>query len=107
MSAANATVLATIAALEKTIDDLAVVNMGVDAAFDAKVTVTGAFDDACASYFGGVVLTDNLKRKLVMRKILPSGLSVLFHVPPEKVYTVNSDVNRLNNSCASCENRTF
>jgi shikimate kinase len=93
--AANATVLATIAALEKTVDDLGVVNLGVDAAFDAKVTVTGAFDDACASYFGGVVVTDNLKRKLIKRNILPSGLSVLFFVPSKKVYTINSDVNRL------------
>ena len=102
--AANATVLATIAALDKTIDDLAVVNLGVDAAFDAKVTVTGAFDDACASYFGGVVVTDNLKRKLIERNTLPSGLSVLFYVPSKKVYTINSDVNRLATSCASCEN---
>jgi shikimate kinase len=93
--AANATVLATIAALEKTIDDLTVINLGVDAAFDAKVTITGAFDDACASYFGGVVVTDNLKRKLIKRSNLPSGLSVLFYVPSKKVYTINSDVNRL------------
>ena len=51
--------LATIAALGKTLDDLELVKLGVDAAFDAKVTVTGAFDDACASYFGGAVITDN------------------------------------------------
>jgi len=94
-AAANATVLATIAALEKSVDDLTVVNLGVDAAFDAKVTVTGAFDDACASYFGGVVVTDNLKRKLFDCSALPSGLSVLFYVPSKKVYTINSDVNRL------------
>ena len=62
-AAANAVALATTAALGKTLDDLEIVNLGVDAAFDAKVTVTGAFDDACASYFGGVVITDNLKRR--------------------------------------------
>jgi len=93
--AANATVLATVAALEKSIDDFTVVNLGVDAAFDAKVTVTGAFDDACASYFGGIVVTDNLKRKLVERTTLPSGLSVLFYVPSVKRYTIDSDVTRL------------
>ena len=64
-AAANAVALATIAALGKTLDDLEIVNLGVDAAFDAKVTVTGAFDDACASYFGGVVITDNLNREIV------------------------------------------
>src|SRR5690606_27099632 len=59
------------------------------------VTITGAFDDAAASYFGGVVVTDNGQRTLIQRATLPSGLSVLFYVPPEKAYTVNSDVNRI------------
>ena len=93
--AANAVALATVAALGKTLDDMTVIKLGVDAAFDAKVTVTGAFDDACASYFGGVVVTDNLKRKLLKRATLPDDLTVLFHVPSRKVYTVNSDVDRL------------
>ncbi len=93
--AANAVALATIAALGKSLDDLAVINLGVDAAFDAKVTVTGAFDDACASYFGGVVVTDNTKRALLTRASLPEGLSVLFHVPQKKAYSAKSNVNRL------------
>ena len=94
-AAANAVALATVAALGESLEDLEVVNLGVDAAFDAKVTVTGAFDDACASYFGGVVVTDNLNRKVVLRTSLPEGISVLFHVPSAKSYTGNSDVNRL------------
>jgi shikimate kinase len=93
--AANAVALATVAALGKTLDDLTVVKLGVDAAFDAKVTVTGAFDDACASYFGGAVVTDNLKRKLLKRVTLPDDLTVLFHVPSRKAYTGDSNVNRL------------
>ena len=94
-AAANAVALATVVALGETLDDLTVVKLGVEAAFDAKVTVTGAFDDACASYFGGVVVTDNLKRKVVKRFTLPEGLAVLFHVPSRKVYTGDSDVDRL------------
>ena len=94
-AAANAVSLATVAALAKELDDLAIINLGVDAAFDAKVTVTGAFDDACASYFGGVVLTDNLNRKLLQRFPLPDGLAVLFHVPAKKAYTGDTDVDRL------------
>jgi shikimate kinase len=93
--AANAVALAAVAALGKTLDDLTVVKLGVDAAFDAKVTVTGAFDDACASYLGGAVITDNLERKLLKRVTLPDDLAVLFHVPSRKAYTVDSDVNRL------------
>jgi shikimate kinase len=93
--AANAVASAAVAALGKKLDDLAIVKLGVEAAFDAKVTVTGAFDDACASYFGGAVVTDNLKRRVVKRSTLPQGLTVLFHVPPGKAYTGDSDVNRL------------
>ena len=94
-AAANAVALAATAALDKTLDDLEIVNLGVDAAFDAKVTVTGAFDDACASYFGGVVVTDNLNREIVKQLPLAEDLVVLFHVPPQKAYTADSNVGRL------------
>jgi shikimate kinase len=93
--AANATALATTAALGKTLDDLETVKLGVEAAFDAKVTVTGAFDDACASYFGGIAITDNLKREIIKQTTLPADLVVLFHVPPQKAYTIDCNVNRL------------
>lgn len=94
-AAANAIALATVAALNKELNDLTIVNLGVDGALDAKVTITGAFDDACASYFGGIVITDNLKRKIVKRFVAPEKLTVLFHIPKEKVYTINSDVPRM------------
>ena len=94
-AAANAVAIAATAALDKTLDDLELVNLGVDAAFDAKVTVTGAFDDACASYFGGVVITDNLSREIVKHLSLAEDLTVLFHVPLEKAYTADSNVRRL------------
>jgi shikimate kinase len=94
-AAANAVALATTAALGKTLDDIEIVKMGVEAAFDANVTVTGAFDDACASYFGGAVITDNLNREIIKQFPLPQNLTVLFHVPPEKAYTADANVNRL------------
>jgi shikimate kinase len=93
--AANAIALATVAAMDKKLDDLEIIKIGVEAAFDAKVTVTGAFDDACASYFGGVVITDNLNRKIIKQLPLPDELLVLFHVPPQKTYTINSNIARL------------
>ncbi len=94
-AAANAVTVATVAALGKKLDDLAIVNLGIDAAFDAKVTVTGAFDDACASYFGGVVVTDNLNRKLVKQFSVPENFGVLFLVPPKKAYSGQVNVERL------------
>ncbi len=93
--AANATTLATTAALGKNVDDLEIIKIGVEAAFEAKVTVTGAFDDACASYFGGAVVTDNLNKEIIKQMQLPTDLVVLFHVPPQKSYTINSDIARL------------
>lgn len=94
-AAANAIALATTAALERSLDDVDVVKLGVDGALDAKVTITGAFDDACASYFGGVVIADNLERRIVKRFELREAPAVLFYVPPKKTYTAETDVQRM------------
>jgi shikimate kinase len=95
--AANAIALATVAALQKEVDDLTIVKLGVEGAIEAKVTITGAFDDACASYFGGIVITDNFKRRIVKRFRVSENLKVLFHVPKTKVYTGSVKVEKLKN----------
>ncbi|MCW8802274.1 MAG: shikimate kinase, partial [Candidatus Bathyarchaeota archaeon] len=94
-AAANAIALATVAALDHSLDDVELVRLGVEAALDAKVTITGAFDDACASYFGGVVITDNLERQIIKRFELSEAPAVLFYVPSQKTYTVSSNVKRM------------
>jgi len=93
--AANAITLAVLAALGKNVDDLTVVNLGVDAALDAGVTITGAFDDACASYFGNITITDNYERKVMKRFHLDRMHPVLIFVPPKKAYTAKSDVEKM------------
>jgi len=93
--AANAVVLATAAALEQPTTDLEAINLGVEAALRAKTTITGAFDDACASYFGGIVVTDNLKRRLLKRFTIDEDYRVLFYVPGKRVYTYESNVKRM------------
>ena len=93
--AANAIALAVIAALGEEVDDVTVVNLGVDAAMEAGVTITGAFDDASASYFGGLVITDNRERKILKRIEVEEHHPVLVYVPPEKAYTVKSNVERM------------
>ncbi len=93
--AANAVTLATIAALGKKVSDLTAVNIGVDAALEAGVTITGAFDDACASFFGGIVVTDNFGRK-ILKKVQPAEKHhILVHVPSAKAYTADSNVRRM------------
>lgn len=92
--AANAITLATVSALGEEIDDLTAINIGVDASIEAGVTVTGAFDDACASYFGNIVVTDNIERR-ILKIFEPEDYMVLIHVPPKKAYTAKSDVKRM------------
>ena len=93
--AANAVTLATLAAVGKEVSDLTAVNIGVDAALEAGVTITGAFDDACASFFGGIVVTDNFGRK-ILKKVQPAEKhAILVHVPSFKAYTAESNVQRM------------
>lgn len=94
--AANAVVLATAAALNKKIDDLTAVKLGVEAAVKSKVTITGAFDDACASYFGNIVVTDNKAMKIMKSfEVNEKDYKVLIYVPPEKGYTANVEVEKV------------
>lgn len=82
---ANAVVLASARALGLELDPLQIVRIGVDAALDAGVTITGAFDDACASFFGGIVLTDNRARKLLAADRFPEGLVAVVQVPERTI----------------------
>jgi len=94
-AAANATVLATLAALGRRINDIEAVKLGVEAAIEAGVTVTGAFDDACASYFGGVVITDNHQRRIIRKEKFTTDFKVLILVPPGKITKRGLNVGRM------------
>ena len=111
-AAANATVLATLAALDVPIvaerngesgderdGDTPVsladaCRLGVAAARDAGVTVTGAFDDASASMLGGVTVTDNRADELLSRTAFDHDIVVW--TPPERAYSAETDT-------AACE----
>lgn len=93
--AANAVAIATTVALGKRIRDAKILEDSVEGAIEAGVTITGAFDDASASYYGGIVVTDN-KRRRILRKVKVSGdYCALFHVPSTKSYTANVDLQRI------------
>ncbi|MBT8171402.1 shikimate kinase, partial [Candidatus Bathyarchaeota archaeon] len=94
-AAANAIALATITVLKQNLEDISLVKIGVNSAINAKVTITGAFDDACASFFGGVVITDNNKLTIIKRFELTEIPTVLFYVPEKKTYTVSSNVKQM------------
>ncbi len=84
-AAANAIVLATLDALGIKVDPIKAIRIGTKSAIEAKVSVTGAFDDACASMLGGVVITDNRTERLLKRDRLPEGMKAVIHVPPFQV----------------------
>jgi shikimate kinase len=48
--------------------------------------LTGAFDDAVATMFGGAVLTDNEKREIVVWTDVPPGMEVAFLVTDRKIH---------------------
>ena len=114
-AAANATVLATLDALgvdvvagdnvaagdsdDATAGDaitkLDACRIGVNAARDVGVTITGAFDDASASMLGGVVVTDNTADELLAHDT--REWAVLVWTPPERAYSADADVDRCEN----------
>ncbi|MBE0522116.1 MAG: shikimate kinase [Candidatus Methanoperedenaceae archaeon] len=89
-AAANATVLAALDALGETMETLDAVKLGVQAALDAGVTITGAFDDACASMLGGFVVTDNKEKQLISRSERDSEVLIL--APFEKALSSQTNV---------------
>lgn len=93
--AANAVAIATTTALGKKIQDKEILEDSVEAAIKAGVTITGAFDDASASYYGGIVVTDNKKRKILKRAKVSKDYCALFHVPSVKSYTAKVDLRRI------------
>ena len=72
------------------LDDLEVINMAIDASLKAGVTITGSFDDATASYFGGVVVTDNKKREFIIKEKMEE-YPILVYMP--NYYSKSGDSN--------------
>jgi shikimate kinase len=91
-TAANATVLATLDAIGEEMDLVEAAKIGVDAAREAGVTITGALDDALASMLGGAVVTDNRNMKLLKRDRLESD--VLLLVPEKRLFSKDTDIRR-------------
>ena len=90
-AASNAVAIASLRVLGRKVSDIQTVKLGVEASFGAGVTLTGAYDDACACYFGGLVVTDNTHRR-ILKRFKPKGrFHVLIHVPNHKKYTSEVD----------------
>ncbi len=96
-AAANAVVAATLDAIGGSearvkLSVLDAIRIGVDAALQVGVSITGAFDDACASALGGIVITDNARREVLKR--VERDSTVLIFVPRAKAFTAETNVER-------------
>ena len=78
----------------KKLTDLETINMAIDASLDAGVTITGSFDDATASYFGGVVVTDNMNRQFIIKEKM-DDFDVLIYMPNFHSKSGDSNVERM------------
>jgi shikimate kinase len=87
-AAANAIVLAANQAFQhyegQALARVELLDAAVQAALDAGVSITGAFDDASASMTGGLCVTDNSARKLLHREEMDESLVVVIRVPDER-----------------------
>jgi shikimate kinase len=94
-AAANAALAAALDALGESMEPLDMVRLGCACAVEAGVSITGAFDDACASFLGGLVLTDNRANVIEARMPMPGELKVLVHVPPRRIRKSEVPVGRV------------
>lgn len=86
----NAVVMATYRALvenglvsEDSLSDYDLINLAIDASLEAGVTITGAFDDASASFFGGLTITHNPRREILYNRPMEEQ-SILIYMPNKK-----------------------
>jgi shikimate kinase len=57
---------------------------GVEASIESKVSITGAYDDACSCYYGGFNVTDNGKRNRMHFEKAPSNLIAVIFIPKNR-----------------------
>ncbi|MDR1820272.1 MAG: shikimate kinase [Methanobrevibacter sp.] len=78
----------------KPLTDDKIINLAIDASLKAGVSITGAYDDATASYFGGITVTNNIKREIIFREEIEE-YTILIYVPDTVSLTKNSDVEKM------------
>ncbi|MDQ5843436.1 MAG: shikimate kinase, partial [Thermoproteota archaeon] len=79
---------------EDDINDYAILEVAALSSLRAKVSLTGAYDDATASYFGGFTVTDNYARRLIRKERASEDLYAIIILPNN---TSRGDVTKLRN----------
>ena len=71
-------------AFQRKFTDKKILKIGVESSIQTKVSLTGAYDDACACYYGGFNVTNNYKRNLVLRRPAPNNLQAIIFLPKSR-----------------------
>ena len=71
-------------AFQRKFTDKKILKIGVESSIQTKVSLTGAYDDACACYYGGFNVTNNYKRSLVLRHPAPNNLQAIIFLPKSR-----------------------
>ncbi len=66
------------------ISDKKILLAGVNASIETKVSMTGAYDDACACYYGGFNVTDNYKKRIIHAEKAPENLTAVIFIPKSR-----------------------
>ncbi len=81
-------------AKEAEIDDYGILDVSTRSSLEAKVSMTGAYDDATACYFGGFTVTDNYSRRLIRKEKAPENLYAIIMLPTD---SSRGDIHKLKN----------
>jgi len=81
-------------AKEAEIDDYGILDVSTRSSLEAKVSMTGAYDDATACYFGGFTVTDNYSRRLIRKEKAPENLYAIIMLPTD---SSRGDIHKLRN----------
>ena len=79
---------------EEDINDYAILEVAARSSLEAKVSLTGAYDDSTACYFGGFTVTDNYSRRLIRNERAPDNLYAIILLPSN---ISRGDVRKLRN----------
>ena len=71
-------------AFQRKFTDKKILKIGVESSIQTKVSLTGAYDDACACYYGGFNVTNNYKRSLVLRHPAPNNIQAIIFLPKSR-----------------------
>ena len=80
----SAVALACAKIFKPKLTDQQILLAGVDASIESKVSITGAYDDACSCYYGGFNVTDNGKRKRIQFEKVPTNLIAVIFIPKNR-----------------------